>query len=94
VRENGRQTKTTKLHIEAKIFSFFPSTAKTAARGRREREKKRERVSLLLGTGNIKASRETEKLSALQQNTISSAVYVSLSVHHNYIWSFTFNIDV
>jgi hypothetical protein len=30
--EADKQTKTTKLHIGAKIFSFFSSTAKTAAR--------------------------------------------------------------
>lgn len=77
--EKDKQTKTTKLHIEAKIFSFFfflsfPTT-NTAARVEkkektRESERKKEGVSLLLGTGNIKASRK--KLSALRQNTISS----------------------
>jgi hypothetical protein len=36
-----RETKTTKLHITAKIFSFYPSTAKAAARGYERREKKK-----------------------------------------------------
>jgi hypothetical protein len=71
-KKRERETKTTKLHIEAKMFSFYPSTAKAAARGYERREKKEEGFSLLLGTGNIKASRETEKLSALRQNVISS----------------------
>ncbi len=80
-REREKQTKTTKLHIGAKIFSFFLSTAKTAARVEKKRERKKGRrgVSLLLGTGNIKASRETEKLSALRQNAISSESFYTLS---------------
>jgi hypothetical protein len=78
-KERERETKTTKLHIEAKMFSFYPSTAKAAARGYEIREEKEEGFSLLLGTGNIKASRETEKLSALRQNVISSQSF-SLSL--------------
>lgn len=64
------------------LFLFFCSTTKTAARVEKkgERENKKEGVSLLLGTGNIKASRETENLSALRQNTISSESFDILSL--------------
>lgn len=45
-----------------------------------ERKKKEEEgFALLLCTGSIKASRETDKLSALQQNAISSQ---SFSLSH------------
>lgn len=48
-REKKSQTKTTKLHIEAKIFSFFSSTAKTAARAeKKKREKKKEGGGLVV----------------------------------------------
>ncbi len=50
-------------------------------RERARRKKKEEGFSLLLGTGSIKASGETDKLSALQQNAISSQSFsLSLSL--------------